>query len=658
MSLAGKIDLLAKFKIARNVFDEIPRRPIYVYNRMLKSYCRQKRYKETLSHFSHLFLFQKPDLYTIPIALKACAGLKALDFGKAIHGFSKKSGHLGGNFIGSALVEMYAKCGEMDESMRVFEEYSEPDAVLWTTIITGFEKNGQSMEALEFFARMAMAKGGLIDSVTLVSVLSACAQLLNLKAGRSVHGYMIRFGLQSSLFLSNALLNLYGKTGSVFAARNLFEKMEKKDVISWGSMISCYAHNGGAEVALDLFHEMVARGVQPNVVVLISALQACEATSSLEEGRILHELASRNGLDTNILVSTALIDMYMSCSSPDEAVEVFEHMPEKDAVSFSSMLHGCVRNGRMHESVGVLCDMMANDLRPDAFDVIKILTACSELGVLQQTSCIHGLITMCGLGDNSFVGASLIESYGKCGSLDGAIAMFGQIKDRDVVVWSSMLAAYGFHGKGWKALDLFKHMIKNSAVRPNEVTFLSILSACSHAGLVNEGVEIFNVMVKDCKLTPNSKHYGMVVDLLGRVGELEKAMEFINGIPDSVDANIWGALLGSCRIHQNSEIAKIAAKKMVALDSLCDGHHVLLSNIYAYEKKWDEVAEVRNSVEEKQLKKVSGKSMVEIRDEVCSFIANDRYHQDSEHIYDLLAILHNMMKKESDAFSMDVMLHE
>lgn len=658
MAVVGTINLLAKFRIARNVFDEIPQRSIYVYNRMLKSYCRQKQYKETLTHFSHLLLSQKPDLYTIPIALKACAGLEAVDFGKVIHGFSEKSGHLGGNFVGSALVEMYAKCGEMNESMRVFEEYSEPDSVLWTTVITGLEKNGQRMDALEFFARMAMAKGGLIDSVTLVSVLSACAQLLNLKAGRSVHGYMIRFGLQSSLSLSNALLNLYGKTGSVFAARNLFEKMEEKDAISWGSMISCYAHNGGAEVALDLFNEMVARGVQPNVVVLISALQACEATSNLEEGRIVHELASRNGLDTSVLVSTALIDMYMSCSSPDEAFEVFERVPEKDAVSFSSMLHGFVRNGRMHESIGVLRDMMANDLRPDAFDVIKILTACSELGILQQTSCIHGLITRCGLGKNSFVGASLIVSYAKCGCLDGAIAMFRQIKDRDVVVWSSMLAAYGFHGKGWEALELFKHMINNSSVRPNEVTFLSILSACSHAGLVNEGIEIFSVMVKDCKLTPHSKHYGIIVDLLGRVGELEKAMEFIDGIRDSVDANIWGALLGSCRIHQNTEIAKIAAKKMVELDALCDGHHVLLSNIYASEKKWDEVAEVRKLVEEKQLKKVSGKSTVEIRDEVCSFVANDRYHQDSEHIYDLLAILHGMMKEEFNTFSMDVMLRE
>lgn len=653
-TLIGLYAKFSSFHIARKLFDEIPNKTVYVYNRMLKCYLRDKRYKETLSLFSRLFSSEKTDLYTIPIALKACAALKTLDFGKAIHGLFKKS-DCTNLFVGSALVEMYAKCGEMDEAVRVFEEYSEPDTVLWTTIITGFEQTGRSIEALEFFARMAKAKGVVIDSITLVSVLSACARLFNLKAGRSVHGHMITMGLESSLSLSNALLNLYGKTGLVDAAAKLFEKMEERDVISWGSMIACYAHHGGAKEALDLFNEMVARGIEPNVVVLISALQACEATCSLDEGKIMHELAARNGLDTDILVSTALIDMYMSCSSPDEAIEVFERMPEKDAVCFSAILHGCVQNERACESIGVLHDMLANDFQPDAFDMVKILTACSELGVLQQTSCIHGLVIRCGLGNNSYVGASLIESYAKCGSLDGAIATFRQIKDQDVVIWSSMLAAYGYHGRGREALDLFDQMIKNSAVKPNDVSFLSVLSACSHAGLINEGIEIFNLMVKDYKLTPNSKHYGIVVDLLGRIGELEKAMLFISRMPNSVDANIWGALLGACGIHQNMEIAEIAAKKLVEVDAFHAGHNVLLSNIYAVDKKWSSVAGVRNLVKEKQMKKLSGKSVIEIRDGVSSFVANDRYHQDSKKMHELVGMLHCMMREEFDVFSMDIM---
>lgn len=653
---AKLIDLysqIAPLRTARKLFDETPHRTVYIWNRILKSYSRDKQYEESLFLFSHLFLSEKPDLYTIPIALKASAGLKALDFGKIIHGFVEKSDQIGRDlFVGSALIELYSKCGKMDDAMRVFDEYSEPDTVLWTTIITGYGQNGQPIQALEFFAQMAMAEGVVLDPITLISVVSACAQLFNLKAGRSVHGYMIRVGLESSgLSLLNALLNLYGKTGSVNAAAKFFKKMKEKDVISWGSMIACYAHHGVAEEALDLFNEMVARGIEPNVVVLISALQACEATYNLEGGKRIHKLAVRKGLDLDILVSTALIDMYMNCCSPNEAIEVFERMPEKDAVCFSAMLHGYVQNERACESIGVFCDMLANDFQPDAFDVVKILMACSELGVLQQTSCIHGFAIRGGLGNNSFVGASLIESYAKCGSLDGAIAVFRQIRDRDVVIWSSMLAAYGFHGQGQEALELFNQMTKHSAVRPNDVSFLSILSACSHAGLVKEGIETFNLMVKDYQLTPNSKHYGIVVDLLGRIGELDKAMGFISRMPEPVEANVWGALLGACRIYQNMEMVEIAAKKLLQLDPCHAGHYVLLSNIYAVDEKWVNVAEIRKLVKEKQLKKISGQSVIGIRDEVCTFIANDRSHQDSKQICELLVTLQGMMKE-------NILLHD
>ncbi|KAG8366902.1 hypothetical protein BUALT_Bualt16G0016200 [Buddleja alternifolia] len=639
---------LTPLQTARHLFDETPHRNVYFWNSILKCYSRQKQYKETLSLFSHLFSSRKPDNYTILIALKACARLKALEFGKIIHGFVKKSDLICGDlFVGSGLVEFYSKCGEMDDAYCVFDEYSEPDTVLWTTMITGYEQNGDPKRAVEVFSQMVKSKGVVVDPITLVSVVSACARMVDLKAGRTVHGYMIRMGFENGLSLSNALLNLYGKTGSVNAAAKLFEKMEEKDVISWGSMIACYAHHGGACEALDFFNRMVDRGIESNTVVLISALQACEATCNLEEGKKIHEIAARKGLDVDILVSTALIDMYMTCFCPREAINVFERMPEKDYVSFSSLLRGYALNGMALESVAVFCDMLGNNFRPHAFDVVKILTACSELGVLRQTSCIHGFVIRNEMDKNSFIGASLIESYAKCGSLDDSIEVFSGIETRDVVIWSSMLAAYGSHGKGREALELFNLMIKHSEIRPNEVLFVSILSACSHAGLVKEGIEIFNMMVKDYGLAPNSKHYGIVADILGRIGEVEKSMEFINQVEESVGAHVWGALLGACRIYQNTEIGEIAVKKMQELDPGQVGHYILLSNMYAVDEKWDNVDEVRKLVKEKELKKVSGRSVIELRDEVCSFVANDRSHQDCEKIYELMRRLEGKMKEES-----------
>ncbi|KAL8546997.1 hypothetical protein ACS0TY_006642 [Phlomoides rotata] len=447
--------------------------------------------KKSLFLFSHLFSSEKPDLHTIQIALKACPGLKALDFGNIIHAFVRKSDGIGRNlFTGSALIELYSKCGKMDNAVQVFEEFHEPDTVLWTTIITGYEQNRYPIQALDYFARLAIAEGVTLDPIALVSAVSACTKLLNLKAGRSVHGYMIMLGLQNNLSLLNSLLNLYGKMGSVNAASNLFMIMEEKDVISWGSMIACYGHHGCPEEALNLFNEMVAIGIELNVIVLFSALQACKATYNLEQGIKIHKLAVGIKLDSDILVSTALIDMYMNCCSPDDAIEVFDKMPDRDAFCYSALMHGCVQNGKACKSIQSLANMLADDFQPDCFDLVQILTACSDL--------------------------------------DGSIAVFTGIGDRDVVIWSSMLAAYGYHGKGREALELFHQMIKHSSVRPNDVLFLSLLSACSHAGLVQEGIEMFNTMVKDYNLTPNPKHYAMVVNLLSRIGELDKAMGFIN----------------------------------------------------------------------------------------------------------------------------------
>ncbi|KAL7094874.1 hypothetical protein ACP275_11G132100 [Erythranthe tilingii] len=600
-------------RTTRKLFDEIPHRTVYIWNRILKCYCRDRRYKESLLLFSRFFSSQKPDVYAVQISLKACSAVKSLGFGKIIHGFIKKTDQIDRHlFIGSALIELYSKCGKMDDALCVFEEFIEPDAVLWTTMITGYEQNGEPIHALKFFARMATNRGVLIDPITLVSVVSACAKIFDLKLGRSVHGYIFRMGYENVVSLSNALLNLYGKTGSVNAAAKLFKKMEEKDVISWGSIISCYAHNSFPEEALVLFEDMLARGIEPNTVVFISALQACEATCNVEMGKKIHNLAVRKGLDLDILVSTALIDMYMSCSCPDEAIGVFDHMPEKDVVCFSAMLHGCVRNGRESQSIGVFRDMLARNFNPDNFDLVKGLTACSELGVLRQTSCMHGFVVKCGVANNSFIGASLIESYAKCGTLDSATAIFRQIIDRDVVTWSSMLAAYGFHGKGKEALDLFNEMIESSSVKPNEVSFLSVLSACSHAGLVKEGIKIFNVMVKDYDICPNSKHYGIVVDLFGRIGELEKAMVFIGQMQEPVEANVWGTLLGACKIHQNVGIGETAAKELQRLGYCQAGYYILLSNMYAVDEKWDNAADVRKLVREKQLKKVIGQSVVEI----------------------------------------------
>ncbi|XP_009793788.1 putative pentatricopeptide repeat-containing protein At3g01580 [Nicotiana sylvestris] len=605
---------LLPVQTARKVFDEIPHPSAYTYNRILQRFFGIKRYGEVLSLFSSMLSFEKPDHFTLLFALKSCSALKALNFGKTIHGFGIKHGNIHSNmFLGSTLIQFYSKCGDMDDALRVFEEYTKPDLVLWTTLVTGYEQSFKPDEALAVFTGMMMTRGVSPDPVTLATVVSACTQLLNLKAGESVHGLVIRMNNKSPLPVSNALLNLYAKTGSIEYGVNLFRMMEEKDVISWSCIISCCAHNGATDRAISLVDEMIHKGVEPNLVCVISALQACEASCNLDKGRKIHELAFQKGLELDILVSTALIDMYMSCCSPKEAIMVFDRMLNKDDISWFSLLCGCVQNGMLYKSMQIFCDMTSSDIQPDATVMVKILGACSELGIIQLTSCLHGYVIRGGFTSNSFVGASLIECYAKCGSLEEAVKVFeGLTDDKDIVVWSSMFAGYGIHGQAKESIKLFHRMVRDSSVRPNKVTFLSILAACSHAGLVEEGIELFNMMLNEYQLMPESKHYAIIVDLLGRTGELDKAMCFINQMHSRAGAHVWGALLGACGIHQNTEIGEVAARKLLQLDPDHAGYYILLSNVYAVDGKWDGAAELRGSIKEKQLKTITGQSVVRL----------------------------------------------
>ncbi|RZC47373.1 hypothetical protein C5167_040313 [Papaver somniferum] len=648
---------------ARKLFDETSHPSVYLWNSLLRGYCREKQWKETIRLFNQMLsqsigAGDRPDKFTVPIAIKACAGLWDLKTGKVIHGLVKKNDKMKSDmFVGSALIELYAKCGEMEDAFRVFEEFPEPDVVLWTSMVTGYQKNGNAKEALSFFSQMVINEGLTPDRVTLVSVISSCAQSTNLLAGKSVHGLTITMGFENDLSLGNSLLNLYAKTGSIRSARNLFAKMHEKDVISWSSMILCYVQNEEPDAALDLFEEMVKKKYEPNSVTLVSVLQACAAASNVDVGRRIHELTKQKGLELDVSVSTSLLDMYMKCSCLNEAVDIFKRMPYKDVVCWAAYISGFAQNGLAHESLGIFRNMLSDGTRPDAVTMVKVLMACAELGVLQQALCLHGYLVSSGLDDKVFVGAALIDSYSKCGSLDNSIRVFDALSEKDVVVWSSMIAGYGMNGFGREAVRMFNLMTECPGILPNHVTFLSVLSACSHTGFVEQGIKIFDEMVHKYKIEPNSEHQSVMVDLLGRRGKLNKAMEFIEKMKVKCEPHVWGALLGACRIHQNVEMAERVSKKLLRQDPNHAGYYVLLSNIYAVDKKWDSVARIRNLVKEKGLTRIPGQSWVQVKDRVYTFTAADTSRPESEYVYQLLREIEVKMKEEDQISDTDFILH-
>ncbi|XP_030530826.1 putative pentatricopeptide repeat-containing protein At3g01580 isoform X1 [Rhodamnia argentea] len=653
----------ASVESARKLFDELPQRSVYLWNSVLGSYCRDRQYEQTLRLFKQMVsngksAEGKPDNYTVPVALKACAGLRVLEYGEMVHGYVKKSGEVDMDmFVGSALIDLYSKCGQMGSALKVFREFPSPDVVMCTSMITGLEHNGSPVEALQLFTQMAKTGGFVADPVSLITAISACTQLLYLKVGSSVHGFMYRMGFDANLSLLNSVLNLYAKTGSIRLAMNLFRKMPRTDVISWSSIIACYVCKGATNEALDLFNEMIEKGYKPNEVSVVGALQACAAGCNLEEGKKIHALASEKKIELNVSVSTAIVDMYMKCSSPDEAFDLFLRMPNKDVVAWVTLLSGCAENGMAYESMDVFRNMLASEIIPDAVAIVKILAACSELGILQQAICLHGYLIISGFGDNMYVGATLLELYSKCGSLDNAIKVFNGMCEKDVVIWSSMIAGYGIHGQGKEALRLFYQMTRNSSVQPNNVTFLSLLSACSHSGLIEEGIEMFNKMVHKYHLKPDSEHYSIVVDLLGRIGQLDKAIDVIEMMPTLAGSHVWGALLGACRIHDDIEMGELAARHLLHLDPDHAGYYVLLSNIYAMYGKWDDMSKVRSLIKEKKLKKAFGQSVIEVKNKTHTFVVDDRAHQDSWKIFELLRNLEMRMTEEAYVPNVEVQLN-
>ncbi|CAH8385696.1 unnamed protein product [Eruca vesicaria subsp. sativa] len=631
------------------------KRSLYQWNTLLKSLSRDKQWEQVLCQFIQMFRSEaKPDNFTIPVALKACVELRQVKYGEIIHGFVNKDASLASDvYVGSALIDMYTKCGKMAEALRVFDELEKPDIVTWSSMFSGFERNGFPFEAVECFRRMTTSSDVSPDRVTLITLVSACTKLSNSKLGRCVHGFVMRRGFEKDLSLVNSLLNCYAKSRAFKEAVDLFKLMVEKDVISWSTVIACYVQNGAGVEALRVFNEMMCSGTEPNAATMLSVFQACAASHDLEQGRKGHELAIRKGIETEVKVSTALVDMYMKCFSPEEAYAVFSRIPKKDVVSWVALISGFTLNGMAHRSVEEFSKMLVEyNTRPDAILMVKVLKSCSDLGFLEQAECFHSYVIKFGFGSNPFIGASLVELYSRCGSLGSAYKVFDEITLKDTVVWTSLITGYGIHGKGTKALETFDKMVNSSEVEPNEVTFLSVLSACSHSGLIHEGLRIFELMASHYRLVPNLEHYAVLVDLLGRVGELDTAIKITKRMPFSPTPQILGALLGACRIHQNDEMAETVAKKLFELESNHAGYYMLMSNMYGVKGEWENVEKMRNAVRNRGIKKGLAESLIKIKRKVHGFVADDDMHPEIEPVYGLLkeVDLHIKQDLEDSAF--------
>jgi pentatricopeptide repeat protein len=624
----------------------------------LDNHCRERRMSKDLTHILHnenqhgIWV----DLNTYAALLQTCSNMKALLQGKQVHAHMIKNGVEGHINLDTNLFIMYTKCGNLGDARPIFDKMADLNLLSWTAMIAAYARSGNCNEALKLFHEM-QGSGVKADSFVYPSLLKACTGLTALQQGKEIHGSVIRNGFESDFFVGSALVALYTRCKSMKFARQVFEKMSQRNEATWNAMLAGYAQSNHRREAMNLFREMQLAGVEPDSFTFGSVLAMCANLAALKQGKEIHGYIIGTGFELNVFVDSALVDMYAKCGSVGNARRVFDEMFQRDVVSWNSMVAGYVQNGQSEEALKLFREMQLAGVKADSYTISSIIPACVCLTALRQGKEIHNYMIRSGL-DSYVLGAnSLIDMYAKCGSILAARQVFDKTSQRDVISWNAMIAGYGIHGCGEDAILLFSQM-HQAGLKPDNITFIGILSACSRAGLVNEGWQYFKQMMECYQIMPSVEHCACMVDLLGRAGHLDEAQNFVKKMTLEPDACVWGALLGACRIHHSVEIGEQAAQHLLELEPQNPGNYVLLSNIYAAAGRWNDVAKVRYMMKDKGLKKIPGYSWIEVKTRVHFFRVGGGSHPQIEMIYAMLDSLTRQMTDSGYAPDINFALHD
>lgn len=540
-----------------------------------------------------------------------------------IHAHLLASGLQDCGFLITKLINVSCNLGEIRYARKVFDEFPDPDVFLWNAIIRGYSMHNMFGDVIEMYSRMQMA-GVSLDCFTFLYVLKACSGLLALEMGWRVHGQIFRHGFELDVFVQNSLVAMYAKCSQIRHARMVFDGLYDRTIVTWTSIISGYAQNGEPIEALRIFSQMRQSNVKPDWIALVSVLRAFTDVEDLEQGKSVHGCVIKMGLEYEPDLLISLTAMYAKCGQVTVARSFFNQMKLPNLILWNAMISGYAKNGYAEEAVGLFREMIGKNLSVDSITVRSAILACAQVGSLELARWMDDYIMRSEYRDDVFVNTALIDMYAKCGSLDFARIIFDRTLQKDVVVWSAMIVGYGLHGRGREAIDLY-HAMKQSGVCPNDVTFVGLLMACNHSGLIEEGWELFHCM-KDYDIEPRHQHYACVVDLLGRAGRLSQAYDFIMNMPIEPGVSVWGALLSACKIYRHVTLGEYAAEQLFSLDPYNTGHYVQLSNLYASVRLWDCVAKVRVLMKEKGLSKDLGYSLIEVNGKLQAFRVGDKSH--------------------------------
>ncbi|PIA31513.1 hypothetical protein AQUCO_04900072v1 [Aquilegia coerulea] len=513
--------------------------------------------------------------------------------------------------------------GNLDYAKVVFNHLQKPDIFTSNTLIRGLALSNKPFEAIELYVKV-LQKCLKPNNFTYPFVIKACTESLLNRNGVSVHTHVFKFGLESDCYIQSSLIHMYANGKDLDAAKQVFDKCSDGDFVCWNAMIDGYVKFGEMELAQLVFGRMVCK----DVVSWNTMINGYAIFGNIEEAKkLFDEMPKRNVISWNSMLAG-----YIKCGDFEGAQGIFHKMPLRDVVSWNSMLACYVQSGKSSEALAFFNEMRAAGVKPTESTVVSLSSACAHIGALDQASHLHSHINEQKIAVTTIVGTALVDMYAKCGSISLATQVFYSIEHKDVLTWNTIITAMAMHGHAEEALQHFEEM-QQAGVCPDDITFVAVLSACSHAGLVEEGQRLLGCMRSMYGIHPKVEHYGCLIDLLSRAGHLVEAVELIESMPMEPNSSAWGALLGGCRIHGNIEVGELVGKHLLEIQPHHSGRYVLLSNIYAAAKRWDDARGVRKRMKTKGVTKVPGISMIELNGIMHQFLSGDQSHPESDNIY-------------------------
>ena len=513
---------------------------------------------------------------TIQCLVKECEKTKDLKDGRKIVNLMASHGLDSITDLHDYLIRMFTSCGSLKDANLMFRKVEKPTLYTWNSIMSAHASLGDGKGTIALFYEL-QEEGFKPSKFIFLSVLKSIGKLKSLPEGRDAHSRLIRRGFENDIVIGSSLIDMYGKCGSISEAHRVFETLPNKNVVSWNAMIAGYVQQKQKANAFGLFMKLQREGIQPTKFTLSCILKACD---NIEQCVKIHDQVLVSALGSDIVVGTALIDTYAKCGGLDHAHKVFDRLVEPDLASWNAIISGYAQHGHGLPALKMF-EKMLDKVKPDKMTFSSALKAIGSIGAIKNGRLIyHQAIVNCLEGD-LILSNTLIDMYAKCGSLRKAHEVFERLPIRNVVTWNAIIAGYAQIGMVNTVFLTFDKMIGENII-PNQVTFLSVLTACSHAGLVARGQMFFEIMSQNFGISSSLAHQTCMIDLLGRAGQLDKAMETIEKMRFHGDLVMWLTLLGACKKWSNLQIGEEAFGNALQLDAIGSAAYVCMYNMYSH----------------------------------------------------------------------------